>query len=151
MESFLIWERIIIESLARKSKTKLELQVDTSINKNLLPKILDDLLQKKIIVQKDEIYNLTQNSLRTEVKEEIKDIFSTLVNNYYTRNDKSVLKLKKCYFTTEELQIFQAYLYSIEALIENVQKERSFRPVQNKLCEQKVILWAYSDYSHLLT
>ena len=107
------------------------------------------LMQKKIIVRKFDKYFLGSNP-DLQVAEEIKDLFSTLVNTYYAGKNRSVLKLKKCYFTAEELKIFQAYLYSIEALIENVQKERCIRPVKSKICEQKVIVWAYAQYSNLL-
>lgn len=150
METFLIWERIVLESLAKKPKTEKELEDDTSIKKNILNKITLGLLQKDIIVQKDKRFFLGNAQTNYQVAEEVKDIFSTLVNTYYAGKKRSVLKLKKCYFTAEELKIFQAYLYSIEALIENVQKERAIRPVKSKICEQKVILWAYAQYANLL-
>jgi len=150
MEAFIIWERIVLESLAKAPKTEKELENDTSVKKNILTKIIQGLMQKDIIVQKENKYFLGNNTANYQVAEEIKDIFSTLVNNYYAGKKRSVLKLKKCYFTPEELKIFQAYLYSIEALIENVQKERAIRPVKNKICEQKVILWAYAQYASLL-
>ncbi|RLA61076.1 MAG: hypothetical protein DRQ89_11915 [Epsilonproteobacteria bacterium] len=149
MEALLIWERIVLESLARSPKNQQGLEDDTSIKKNILHKITAGLIQKKTIVQKDGRYFLGSKP-NSQVAEEIKDLFSTLVNTYYAGNNRSVLKLKKCYFTSEELKIFQAYLYSIEALIENVQKERCIRPVKSKIYEQKVILWAYTQYSNLL-
>ena len=149
METLLIWERIVLESLARSPKNEKQLEDDTSINKNILYKIVSGLTQKEIIVQKDKRLFLKANP-NSQVAEEIKDLFSTLVNTYYAGKNRSVLKLKKCYFTPEELRIFQAYLYSIEALIDNVQKERCYRPVKNKICEQKVIVWGYTQYSNLL-
>lgn len=149
METLLIWERIVLESLARSPKNQKGLEDDTSIKKNILPKITTGLMQKKIIVQKDGRYFLGPNPDQ-QVAEEIKDLFSTLVNTYYAGKNRSVLRLKKCYFTPEEHKIFKAYLYSIEALIENVQKERCIRPVKSKICEQEVIVWGHTRYSNLL-
>jgi len=149
MEALLIWERIILESLSKRAKREQELAEDTSIKRNTLHKVIRGLKQKKIIVQKENKYFLAKEFSNLQAAEEVKDLFSTMVNSYYS-GKKSVVKLKKCYFTPEELQIFQAYLYSIEALIENVQKERLTRPIKSKICEQKVIFWAYTQYSNLL-
>ena len=82
MEAFLIWERIVLESLAKRPKTEKELIDDTSIKKNILSKITKGLLEKNIIMQKEHKYFLSNTTLNYQVAEEVKDIFSTLVNTY---------------------------------------------------------------------
>ncbi len=145
-QGLILWERMILESLAQKGKTMEELGQDTSIATTLLKNILKDLMHRNILDERAGVYKINgELSFGNElVQEEVKDVFTSLVGLYY--KNKSSIKLKKIFLTPAEFDIFKMQLYSLEGFLEKISKEKR----EIRLCEQRVVVWGHAPYAHLL-
>ena len=164
-DGLLVVERIVLESLSKKDKNLQELMEDTRLTHALLKNILSQFISKNMLTFNKGIYGIneaTKNewlpkiNARNCVKEEIKEIFVSMVNQYFDRAlekeaNELKLKLKKIWLTPSEEKILNSHLYNLESFITNLEKDRILRPVKGKLCESKVILWGSSPYAALVS
>lgn len=152
-------ERYLLETLSKGVKSFSQLNVETKVDYGLLNNILSKLMMENIVSYRSGKYFLnpeTQalwlpliNSTES-LTEEIKELFSTLVSDFFKCEENVFLKVQKISMTEHEEKIFHSYLINLEKFIEDIKKERTKSPFQAKLKEQKVIVWGHADYGKLV-
>ena len=158
-QTLLVIERIVLESLELRERNIDDLVEQTGLVKPLLKSILFHLIERGIILYKDSCYqlNLTTKKewlpiVKNEygIKTEIKELFSSLVNQSFKDLSKSSLKMKKIWLGPSEHHALQQKLKDIDYFLENIQEKRKTKPVKEKTCEQKVIFYGSCEYEKLL-
>jgi hypothetical protein len=163
-DSLLIIERIVIESISKKDKNIYELVNDTKLNQELLQKILPNLLMKNLIRYQRGIYSIEKTMAlkwletineKQNLKEEVKEMFATLVNNYYQEDQNAIkknnqLRVQKIWLSPDEDSILRSHLAMIDLFFKNIKNSRERNPVRERTHEQRVIIWGTSMYSDLV-
>lgn len=152
-------ERYILETLGKGAKRFGQIHEETNVDYGLLNNILSELMMENMVSFTQGRYFLnpeTQNqwlpliNSSQAVGEEVRELFSTLVNDYFEKQSDVALKVQKISMTAKEEKIFQSYLINLEKFIEDVKMERAKNPFESKLQEQKVIVWGHAGYSQLV-
>lgn len=164
-DGLLIIERIIVESLSKKERNMQEIIFDTNLDHSLLLNVLPNLLMKNMIRYKRGIYSidkencfqwLTQVNHTDNVKEEAKELFISLVNQYFQKDDEkkqalpTQLKIQKMWLTEGEEMVLRSHMAGLEAFFNGVKASRKTKPQREKTCEQRVVIWGLSQYSDLV-
>ena len=165
MEGHLVVERMVLESLSRKGKNLQEIINDTGLEEALLKNIMPFFLMENIVCYDKGIYSLNMKegqkwlekvNHETHLKEEVKELFTSLVNHYFAemkakeeKLSEVDLKVRKVWLTSSEEKILNSYIKNIESFMKNIEDDRKRRPIKERLCEKKVFIWGQSDYSHL--
>ncbi len=160
-EGLLIVERIVIESLAKKSKSLKELSEDTELSTNLLLNLLPNLLMKNLVTFEKGLYFLNSNNLekikkinleKLALKNETKEIFTSLVNQYFDKDLKeaTLFKMQKIFVTGDEEKILKNHLLSLENFINQLKQKRLKNPIVERTSEQKILYWGMSSYSNII-
>jgi hypothetical protein len=164
-DGLLIIERIIVESLSKKERNLQEIIMDTNLDHSLLLSVLPNLLMKNMVRYTRGIYSLekencfqwlTEINKEDHVKEEAKELFISLVNQYFTKSNErksSVapqLKIQKVWLTKDEEIILRSHMACLESFFTQVKATRRVKPEKEKTCEQRVVIWGLSQYSDLV-
>ena len=164
-DGLLIIERIVIESLSKKERNLEELMLDTGLEHSLLLNILPNLLMNNMIIYQRGIYSiekekcfqwLSEINSKDHVKEEAKELFISLVNQYFKKENAPVksfepqLKIQKMWLTPEEDKILRSHMTSLDQFFIGLKNSRLKRPVREKTCDQRVVFWGISQYSDLV-
>lgn len=164
-EGLLIIERIIVESLSKKERNLQEIILDTNLEHALLLNVLPNLLMKNIIrynrgtysIEKENCFMwLNEINQKDNIKEEAKELFISLVNQYFAKevSAKSIvepqLKIQKVWLTSDEEIVLRSHMAGLESFFSTVKTSRKVRPEKEKTCEQRVIIWGWSQYSDLV-
>jgi hypothetical protein len=163
-DGLLIIERMIIESLSKKEKNLHEIEFDTNLNHSLLLNVLPNLLMKNLIRYKRGIYFIEKESCflwlheinkSENIKEEVKELFVSMVNQFYTKEKKLALvapqlKVKKMWLTPDEELILRSHMACLEGFFNGVKESRKRSPIREKTSEQRVVIWGLSQYSDLI-
>lgn len=144
-------DRMILESLAKSSKSFEQLLVDTKIEKEILASLITELTIKNLINIHHETYFLNSNlnnSMLNEIKNEQAVIAEVSQLMKTTMKDSFLVegcrfKLKKIYMDQEEERIFKSLLLQVEGFLEGLDKKRG------KTCEQSVIFWGINKYENI--
>lgn len=161
----LILERIVLESVAKKEKNLEELSIDTNLEHALLLNILPNLLMRNILKYQRGTYSidkeqsllwLTGINKDENLKEETKELFTSLVNQYFKKDieiqskKSSTLKVQKVWLTKDEEVILNGHMINLENFFIGVKNMRKINPIREKTHEQKVVIWGISQYSNLV-
>ena len=156
-KGLLVVERMVLESLVKGEKNIQDLGDDTNLSQNLLSGIASTLVMRGIIRFKRGKYslNLEEKGWVSEinaeecVKEEVKELFISLVNHYYADREKiqAGLKVQKVYMSESDEKIFNSLLYNLESFVKSLRENKK---CAGKTCEQKVVMWGHSTYEGLL-
>jgi hypothetical protein len=164
-DGLLMIERIVIESISKKEKNIQEIEIDTNLNHGLLLNILPSLLMRNMIRYKNGMYSLdkehcfqwlSQVNKKENVKEEAKEIFTSLVNQYFEKDSTIApqigpqLKIQKMWLTRDEELILKSHMATLEGFFNGVKEARKYHPQREKTCEQRVVIWGLSQYSDLV-
>jgi len=163
MNGLIIIERIVLESIARKEKNIEQILDDTFLPFVIVQNALTFLMIKNIITYKKGIYFVNEDNKslwlkkinsRENIKEEIKELCTGIVNQYFdqgVKKDDDVvdLNLRKIWLTPGEEKIFNSYLINLNTFIKNIEEDRLLHPVDEKTGEKKVVFWGCSKYSSL--
>lgn len=165
LEGLLVVERMVLESLSRKPKNLQEIILDTGLDEALLKNIVPFFLMENMVRYEKGIYSLNMKesekwmdkiNQREHLKEEVKELFTSLVNQYFNemkakeeKLSEVDLKVRKVWLTSSEEKILNSYIKNIESFIKSIEEDRKRQPVKERLCEKKVFIWGQSDYSHL--
>lgn len=124
-DGLLMIERIVIESLAKKEKNIQEIEIDTNLAHGLLLNILPNLLMRNMVKYKNGTYSLDKEQCfvwlnevnkKENIKEEAKEIFTSLVNQYFKKRFSSAtqagaqLKIQKMWLTRDEEIILKSHM-----------------------------------------
>jgi hypothetical protein len=163
--ALLLIERIVIESLSKKEKNIQEIEIDTNLSHGILLNILPNLLMRNMIryksgtysIDKDHCFSwLSEVNKKENVKEEAKELFTSLVNQYFmndqiqAKQSGAQLKIQKMWLTREEEMILKSHLATLEGFFQGVKVARLHHPQREKTCEQRVVIWGFSHYSDLV-
>jgi hypothetical protein len=164
-DGLLIIERIVIESLSKKERNLEELMLDTGLEHSLLLNILPNLLMRNMLAYKRGVYSiekekcfqwLSEVNSKDNVKEEAKELFISLVNQYF-KKEKAVakdfepqLKIQKMWLTPDEDKILRSHMAMLDQFFVGVKSSRQKRAVREKTCDQRVVFWGVSQYSDLV-
>ena len=164
-DGLLLLERIIVESISKKEKNIQELVIDTNLEHAILLNILPNLLMKNIIKYQKGSYSIdSATSLQwlsginknDNVKEEAKELFTSLVNQYFKKDiaaktkPSPLLKIQKVWLTRDEEILLNSHMINLENFFQGIKNARKVNPVREKTCEQKVVIWGASQYSELV-
>lgn len=164
-DGLLMIERIVIESLSKKEKNIQQIEIDTNLAHGLLLNILPNLLMRNMVKYKNGIYSLDKDQCflwlnevnkKENVKEEAKEIFTSLVNQYFKKDSTTSpktgaqLKIQKVWLTRDEEIILKSHMASLESFFYSVKEARKHHPQKEKTCEQRVVVWGLTHYSDLV-
>lgn len=164
-DGLLMIERIVIESLSKKEKNIQEIEIDTNLGHGLLLNILPNLLMRNMIRYKNGMYMLDKEhcfewlksvNKKENIKEEAKEIFTSLVNQYFQKDSTLApqtgpqLKIQKMWLTRDEEMILKSHMATLEGFFNGVKEARKYHPQKEKTCEQRVVIWGFSQYSDLV-
>lgn len=164
-DGLLIIERIIIESLSKKDRNLQEIIHDTNLEHSLLLNILPNLLMKNMIrytrgtysLEKENCFQwLNEINKSDNVKEEAKELFISLVNQYFKKDCIKLravephLKIQKVWLTRDEELVLRSHMASLDGFFTGVKASRRVKPEREKTCEQRVVIWGLSQYSDLV-
>ncbi|MBL6990296.1 MAG: hypothetical protein ISR65_10980 [Bacteriovoracaceae bacterium] len=157
-KGLLVVERFILESLIGEAKNFDEIQKDTKLSQSLLSNTLSILLTRNIIRYRCGNYSINkskENQWRPiindtkNIQEEIKDLFISLINDYFDEDQiGTLLRVRKVYLTPFEEKILKAHLSNLEEFVRNIEIEQR-KPTNlktNKMHEKKLIFWGASNY-----
>ena len=150
-------ERIIVESISKGRNTLEKIESDTLLKYPLILSIVNNLLVKSILSQKDHYYSIARNSLNwkkensdTELINEIQELSEEIIKNYFNYKDNNSLKLKKIYMSEQEEKIFKSILNNLELFLNGLKKDEDKKNEKNKTVKQKVVLWGHSKYEDII-
>lgn len=158
----LIVERMVIESLGKKDRNIKELEFDTGLSHALLLNVLPSLIMKNIVQYAKGQYMIDQSKSAVwskeindvdNVKEEVKELFTSLVNQYFkkeTKKELQDLKVKKVWLSRDEVMVLNSHLANLESFFHSIRQERKLKPQIEKTHEQRVVVWGFSQYSDLI-
>ncbi len=164
-DGLLMIERIVIESLSKKEKNIQELEIDTNLSHSLLLNILPNLLMRNMIRYLRGTYSIDKESAlkwlsevnsKENIKEEVKELFTSLVNQYFKKDldkQKSLgpqLKMQKMWLTRDEDILLKSHMAGLESFFTSVKQARTQNPQREKTCEQRIVIWGLSQYSDLV-
>lgn len=168
-KGLLIVERIVVESLSKKEKNISEIEIDTRLTHDLLLNILSGLILQGIIRYKGGIYSLAkENSFlwlkqineRNVLKEEVKELFTSLVNQYFKSDfakseqikldQLTQLKIQKMWLTPDEEMVLKSHMATLDGFFQGIKDARKKSPEKEKICEQRVVIWGVSTYADLI-
>lgn len=143
-------ERMVLESLAKKSKNTFELVNCTSLDRIALQHILSSLISKNLVLTLDSKYKINKK-LNQAILDELHDEVNAQVEFkeiaaacFRTRLEEgSLLKLKKVFMTKEEERIFNALLINLELFIDGLTSK------QDHLTKQQIVFWGGGKYGEI--
>ena len=161
MQGVLVVERIVLECLEKYPQRFFSIQRDTGLNHNLLINVLSILLMRGMIHFKNSEYSLNLSKKddwvnnvndKTFLKVELKELFSSLVNEYYkkTKNKDVSLNVQKVWLTREERKKLQAKLEEIKFFLRRIENKRKFYPQNEITKEKQILIWGASPYHVLI-
>ena len=152
--SFLLIERIVIESISKGSTSYEEILKDTELDRRFLVNILDALTEAGVLKRSENRFLLDRNLLKEysqkeSLQNEVKELFISWVNRYFQEEIKETcLKMQKVYLTPSEEVIYNELLRKLGDFVSGVKK--SSKEHAHKISKQKVIFWGHSQYSSLV-
>ena len=164
-DGLLMIERIVIESLSKKEKNIQEIEIDTNLSHGLLLNILPNLLMRNMIRYQRGIYSIDKESCfkwlsevnkKENIKEEAKEIFTSLVNQYFNKElsehkaSGPQLKIQKMWLTRDEEILLKSHMAALDGFFQSIKESRQHNPQKEKTYEQRVVIWGLSQYSDLV-
>ncbi len=161
MQGVLIVERMVLECLEKRSRNLAEIQEDTGLSYQLLINVLSLLLARGMVNYQKSEYSLNlakksdwfdQVKDENSIKAELKELFSSLVNQYYQRewSRETSLNIQKIWLTKEEKKALDLKLKEINSFINKIKSIRKARPEKERTKEKQVLIWGTSSYHSLV-
>ena len=159
MKGLLTVERLVLESLGHGQSYGDDIQGDTGLDSKVLQKVLDLLIKRGIISYRDSRYSLNlenksewmeQIKEKNAVKAEVKELFASLVNDYYKQkwDGEASLCVKKIWPTSEQRMALLLKLNDIDNFIETIKRDET--PCDKKTKDKQVFIWGTSSYGRLI-
>jgi hypothetical protein len=152
MEFLSLFERTVLEKIYNNPKTIDELTKEIKIDPFLIFNTLNYLIQKKLVIFKDEAYQIAKNhkkevynSLKCPASQSvaINEIVQNVSKNISeTKNSK--FKFKKLKLSEDDFKIYKTMMANIESFLLESHKKN------NEVKNEKIIFWGNEDYSSLL-
>jgi hypothetical protein len=158
-KTLLIIERIVIEALENKELFLREVREQTGLDESLLKAVLGSLIEQGILSYNKGLYELDWKNKerwlsrlqnKESMKAEIKELFSSLVNNHFLGGGKSSLKVKKVWLEPLEREELERRLLEIDQFIDSIRNRRKVRPVKEVTKGKQVLFYGHSAYKELV-
>lgn len=148
---------MILECLQKGQKTSADLERELEIDKPLLLQLVKNLIDLDILYYQEEYLKINQEALKEyqskdlAIKLEIKDLFSTLLNKAYRKEETPfpALRLKKVWLSEEEKDILSCMINNLETFLGDIEK-RNQHISHRQIKEKTVILYGLSEYQDVL-
>lgn len=158
MKGLLVVERMVLESIAKKRKTVSIISKDTKLTEMFVRTIISNLKDYGLITYKKGQFTLSGRTTglctvneSQNIKHEVKDLFSSLVDNHYcTEESGQMLKMQKIWLTDLEYKILMSMMTNMENYIKSIRKDRLLNPEEEVLAEQRILFWGADTYSNLI-
>ena len=157
MRGLLLVERMVLESVSRCENTINGISKDTTLSLGLVKNIISYFESKDYLESNDGVFKINESKTSEwkdgindegNIKEEVKELFTSLVNGYFAKEKKSKLNIQKFYLNKDEEGIFNALVSNVESFIENIKKDRS-RTKIGSTGEHKVFMWGSGKYQDI--
>ena len=158
--NLLVVERMILEVLCSGSLEKLKICKETGLDISLVSAVLANLNIAGVITCCGSKYSIVsekwkeiENEVNSSenIKEEVKDLFVSLVNQYFSEKQKKFnLSVKKIWLDPFEEKILNSHLLNLQEFIKNVEKNEKYNRTRRSVSEKKVIMWGTSSYECLV-
>lgn len=139
-------DRMILSSIIKNNKNKLQIHYDTDIDIQIIQKVLEDLIIKNILIIKNDEYKINPNLSSDQLKDlkskeylksEKRQIASSLI-------DEDLVNLEKFYLTKKDETIFKGMIKNLELFIQEAKKSTS----QTK--NETILFWGMNNYKSIL-
>ena len=162
-DGLLVVERMLLESLEKGEKDLEGIEKDTGLFRGLLGNLIPGLVHRGIIDYRNGVYFLNRKQKnewlpvindRENIKEEMQEMFSSLIQRKFSKSDERAedLRVQKIWLTDEEYRLLESQLKSLDMFIQNIKDKRKRHPLKNKEVtrEKKVIFWGQATYADLV-
>lgn len=149
-------ERLVVESLAKGEKSLNDLHHDTAIAYGLLNNIIVQLQFKEVLSYEKGKYYLKKESFsnsssqRESFQLELKELFMSLLNQYFEDDRTATLRVQKVWMNDSEEKIFHSYLINMEKFLSDLQKNQYHKASTLTTKDKKVVVWGHANYSQLI-
>lgn len=151
MNTLLLLERAVIESIAKGNKTAQEISKDLDLTSSWISSLLHGLCQKGLLEFNGNNYCLgvkekfSMVNQEKSLKSEIKELINSLVDGHFSSESKTGIKLRKVHMNNHEQAIYSTLLTNLEQFIEGLKPVTS-----SKTSDYQVVFWANSTYGSLM-
>lgn len=145
-------ERIVLESLQKKSKSQIELISCTKLDRLILNNVLNSLISKNLIKTEFKNYTLNKSISKDLIKElndkqnltvELNQIIQSVIYNTLENNQQD-FKLKKVFLNTRDRKVLDGMLYNLNSFLNELSTNNS------KTADQTVIFWGENKYENII-
>ncbi len=149
--SLTIIDRLIIETIQKKTFTLEELQINTKLQRSILESSLFELITKELVINTHQGYTLAENiendlalnfNTIDSLHNELTDITQTCIRNRL-ENDQKTFQLKKVYMNSSEEKIFRGLLYNLNSFLDSLDSKNK------KTSSKKIIFWGEDSYENI--
>lgn len=146
-----ILERMVLETLQIKSKDLSQIEHKTSIERNLLIKVLNSLVSKNLVIIFNNEYEINKNLSQAILDElndkyslmsEIHEIIDSCLRKALSNEQKNSFKMKKVNMTQREEKIYDGLIYNLESFLGSLTKNEN-------IAEQRIIFWGEGNYAEI--
>ncbi len=144
-------ERMILESLSKKSKDLLELTDCTGLQDRIVQNILSVLAAKNLIATHHNKYCISEY-LNSDMVKELNDPENKKIEIQYVlkstldMKQKEAFNYKKVSMNDREKKIFNGHIYNLEAFIDSLDKNKKDEQLKN----QNIIFWGEVNYGKVI-
>lgn len=156
MSRLLLVERAIIESCAKNKKSVFEISNETGMNLSMVNSLCSRLSKKGILKRSNGQYSVEEKAesfisanKEGNLKREVEEVTSALVNNYFSVKENRMLRLQKVYVNETEEKILNSLLDQLNTFIQELQISNRANS-KNILKSRKVIMWGHAQYEDLI-
>ena len=145
-----IVERMILESLAKGTKSIPKLAEDTGLQTQVLINALRTLLKSGILMDEHTKFRLNPHAIQKmprDKRDEVKDLMEGIADQFFEKRRAS-LRLTKVWMTQEDEKIFKVLLGNIDQFLGDLEKYNSKNDFS--LQEKKVFYWGMATYKDAL-
>ena len=140
-------EKYILESISKGNHSVLCIHKDTELEPSQLKNILIRLIEKEVLILKDEQYYLRSNE-ETKNKKKYKFIEMAQIIKNNIRNsiqgDSSQFKMRKVYLNSQEEKIFNSLLFNLEDFLNGLPQNKG------KTSKERLIFWGENTYQNII-
>ncbi|MFG1500686.1 hypothetical protein ABMA70_10815 [Halobacteriovorax sp. XZX-3] len=156
MSRLLMVERAILEVCGKSQKTIFQISNETGMSLSLVGSLCVRLNKKGILKRQDSTYSLNKDAQGLmianaveNVRKEVNEVASSIVENYFSQKENRSLKLQKVYVNKTEELILNSMLDQLNSFVEELQ--RNYKKSSNNIVKkQKVLLWGHGNYSDII-
>jgi len=144
-----IMERMVLETLQVRTQTIQEIQLNTSLSRELLDHLLKDLITQNLIIIQYGKYGInkkTNSSIKSHLTNpnsvvgEVSEIVTSCLKN--KADEKDSFNLMKVSMTEREEKIYKGLVYNLESFLKSLKRDEDVK-------NHKVVFWGGGVYENI--